>query len=93
MRVTAWTVLPLPLTTRMWPVPVVVGRGVNRRQTRESIKERRTSKQACNEDTKRNNIIKAKKRGRGRGGVGAGLAELQGCRLRDAVGGGCALYV
>lgn len=48
----------------------VRGRGVNRRQTRESIKERRTSKQACNEDTKRNNIIKAKKRERREGGVG-----------------------
>lgn len=48
----------------------VRGRRVNRRQTRESIKERRTSKQACNEDTKRNNIIKAKKRERREGGVG-----------------------
>lgn len=46
------------------------GRRVNRRQTRESIKERRTSKQACNEDTKRNNIIKAKKRERREGGIG-----------------------
>lgn len=52
------------------------GTGVNRRQTRESIKERRTSKQACNEDTKRNNIIKAKKRERRKGGVG--LAEYKG---------------
>lgn len=71
--------LPLPLTTRMWTVPVVDGEeGVNRRQTRESIKERRTSKQACNEDTKRNNIIKAKKRERGREAGGVGLADYKG---------------
>lgn len=80
MRVTTWTVpAPADLTTRMWPAPVVDGgAGVNRRQTRESIKERRTSKQACNEDTKRNNIIKAKKRERGREGGGVGLADYKG---------------
>lgn len=73
--------MSLPARTAPTPTPPELTRicervVANRRQTKgECEKERRTNgKQAQNEDTKRNNIIKAKRRGRG-GGRGPGSGQ------------------